>query len=125
MPGYLERYNNGEHVAVWDELLSRGEEVMTEPLYSEAWAVCYHTMSRLKENIEMLIDKLEDTGFQFGTYPDHTKFHHYEGPLTRAPGDLKSKLEFVQSAGSPPLVIPLSVRAFWQEIGSVNLVGCH
>src|SRR5436309_3059403 len=54
MVGFLERYRGGEHEAVWAELLALGEQVRSEPLYSEARAVAGETMTRGRRNLELL-----------------------------------------------------------------------
>jgi len=66
MTTLLERYVQGEHKRVWEELVAFGEEVRDEPLYTDAVAVARETMRRARSNIEALIPRLAAVGYQFG-----------------------------------------------------------
>ena len=62
---YFERYQSGEHAAVWDELVALGEGVR-HPLYLvDATAVATETMRRVRHNIEILISRLAEMGYRF------------------------------------------------------------
>jgi len=63
MPTYLERYLQGDHEQVWAQLQSMGEQVRDEPVYSDAVAVARETMLRVRQNIELLIPRLEALGY--------------------------------------------------------------
>jgi hypothetical protein len=63
---YLERYTNGEYEQVWDNLLALGAQVREEQVYPEALAVAQETMRRVRQNIELLINRLVQVGFIFG-----------------------------------------------------------
>lgn len=63
---YLERYLQGDHAQVWDELLALGPEVFQDTLYPEALAVVQETMRRVRQNIEGLIPRLIQIGYVFG-----------------------------------------------------------
>lgn len=65
MASYLERYLNGEHEQVWNELIALGDSVRHEPVYSDARAVAQETMRRARRNIETLYQRLQSIGFQF------------------------------------------------------------
>lgn len=66
MASFLERYQRGEYEQVWTELLALGEQVRSEPLHEDALAVARETMGRVRQNIEILIPRLEAIGYQFG-----------------------------------------------------------
>ncbi len=66
MTDLLQRYQSGQHVEVWDELLAYGTQVREEPLLSEALAVARETMRRVRHNVEALIPRLRMIGYQFG-----------------------------------------------------------
>lgn len=66
IPTYRERYLRGEHEQVWDELVALGEEVRTEPLYTDAVAVAHETIRRVRHNIGLLIPRLVGLGYLFG-----------------------------------------------------------
>jgi DNA-dependent RNA polymerase auxiliary subunit epsilon len=65
MATYLERYQQGEHEAVWRELIALGDAVREEPHYSDAKAVAAETMRRVRHNIELLYDRLKQIGYKF------------------------------------------------------------
>jgi hypothetical protein len=70
VPSYYDRYQGGEHEAVWADLLALGNGVHEEPVYSDALAVARETMSRARTNIETLIVRLDEIGYQFETARD-------------------------------------------------------
>jgi hypothetical protein len=119
---YLERYLGGEHEAVWDELQALGPAVRREPHLSPARAVAAETMRRVRRDCEVIVSRLRASGYVFGTYPDGSTGYHTQGPLV-PPSEktLAGLAELERRAG----VLPLSLAAFWQEVGSVDLVGMH
>ncbi len=62
---YLERYQNGEHEQVWQELVAAGAAIRSEPLYSEARAVAQEMMRRARHNVELIVTRLRLLGYQF------------------------------------------------------------
>src|SRR6516225_4569410 len=78
MPGYLERYRQGEYEAVWAELLAQGGRIRQQPLYDEALAVVRETMRRARANIELLVPRLTSLGYQFA-HPDRVFVPPNEG----------------------------------------------
>lgn len=118
--GYLERYLAGEHEQVWNELQALGPTVREQTNYSEAWEVALETMRRVRRNCERLISKLGGMGYVFGTYPDGSRGYYSEGPLVLPSAATRAdSAELEKRAGH----IPLSLAAFWQEVGSVDFVG--
>jgi hypothetical protein len=63
--GFYDRYQTGEHQQVWLELVALGDAVRQEPVYSDALAVASETMRRARENIQTLIGRLYDIGYNF------------------------------------------------------------
>lgn len=108
---FLERYLNGECHQVWAEMLALGAQIRDEPYYSDAWAVAQETMRRVKFNIEMLVERLQHLGFQF-EYPDHV--------LTPLPPEILEEIEMFEQEVGP---LPLSIRAFYQIVGTVCFIG--
>lgn len=151
MASFLSRYLDGEHVQVWDELLALGERVREEPLYSDALAVAQETMRRVRYNIELLIPRLKDIGYQFGcywlvAYDELGKDFPYGSDLEGLSEDerelLAKKLEefipfvpppfmppkpdihdFIADLGAIAHTIPLSVRAWCEIVGDVDFRG--
>lgn len=116
---YLQRYHDGDHERVWDELQALGPAVRHEPLLSDARAVAAETMRRVRRNCERLVQRLRDAGSRFGVYPDGSEGYYSEGPLVPA---LPADVEALTARTGP---LPLSLEAFWTEVGCVNLVGMH
>ncbi len=69
MSNYYDRYRRGERIEVWSELITLGEAVRQEPVYSDAVAVARETMTRARENVETLITRLDGIGYEFLTRP--------------------------------------------------------
>lgn len=65
MATFLERYGNGDCVAVWSELTAMAERVREEPYYSDAAAVAAETMRRARHNVEVIIGRLDARGYRF------------------------------------------------------------
>jgi hypothetical protein len=120
---YLERYVAGEYALVWADLQALGAAVRAEPLYSDALAVAHETMRRVRHNIETLIPRLEEFGYEFGyrwaegsNFPSGTPLAVFTPPAPDVAGTIAA-LE--RRAG----ILPLSLRAFYEVVGSVNFVG--
>ena len=126
----LERYCYGERDEVWAELRSTGERVREEPLFSEAQAVLREAMNRVRDNVQTIVGYLESEGYRFGTYQrDNTPFGEVEphqdfseAPLGMPAPDILERIEAFEAKFG---AIPLSLRMFWEVVGSVNLVGHH
>lgn len=116
----LERYLAGEHERVWSELQALGSSVRDEPHLTIALAVADETMRRVRRNCEAIISRLAELGYEFGRYPDGSDGYSSEGPLRRPDARLIRDQEAVEARVGP---IPLSLDAFWREVGSVDLVG--
>jgi hypothetical protein len=125
MASYIQRYQQGDCEQVWDELLSLGNQVRHEPLFSEAQAVAYATMERVQKNLGVLIPRLQALGYIFGLVPpaDEEAGEGESLPVYVSPSsntrDLVNQLE--QAVGP----LPLSIRAFYEVVGGVNLMGKH
>lgn len=66
MSSFLERYKQGEHEQVWDELVALGAAVREEPLAVDTQAVARETMRRARANVLTLIQRLGHMGYLFG-----------------------------------------------------------
>jgi hypothetical protein len=64
---YYDRYQRGERIQVWSDLVALGDAVRQEPVYSDAVAVARETMTRARQNVETLITRLDRIGYQFMT----------------------------------------------------------
>lgn len=97
-------YMEGETVAAWDALVALGSAVREPAHISEAWGVAWETMRRVRHNLEILIQRLAAIG--------------YRGGLLGPPCSVQDVDEVERTMGGP---VPLSIRAFWEVVGSVDL----
>jgi hypothetical protein len=95
---YLERYQQGEHEAVWHELQALGEGVCARKIRDDARAVAIETMRRARLNIQTL-------GGPFRPAPKRTA-----DTIRALEKQLRGKL-------------PLSLHAWWLQVGEVALPG--
>jgi hypothetical protein len=119
---YLERYQNGEYEQVWTELQELGAAVRQGPNYSLAMQVADQTMRRVRSNCERIIDYLRAINYTFGVYPDGSPGYISPGPLVPPANNSRTDQETLQHAVGP---LPISLVAFWREVGSVDFVGRH
>jgi hypothetical protein len=123
---YLEQYRQGKCIQVWAELEALGDQVRIEPVFSDAWSVAQETMRRVRYNLDLLIPRLQELGYVFGygwVQPWELDWAQSNPPLrTPPPANVRQLLDaFEQKVG----ILPLSLRAFYEEIGGVNFVGSH
>jgi hypothetical protein len=113
MPSYLDRYLGGEREAVWAELLALGEVVQDEPTHSDAWAVTRETMIRARHNVALLVERLVSIGYQFA-FPE---------AVWRPPDAASDAMlaDFASRFGP----LPLSIRAWYEIVGTVDFRGDH
>ncbi len=110
MASYLERYNSGEYKTVWKELIELKDGILDPDIYDDADEVARTTMKRVRYNVEMLYDKLIELKYD---YPSFTR----AVPSERM-GDVAEAETFLHK-------IPLSVRAWYEEVGEVCFTGKH
>jgi hypothetical protein len=98
---------------VWAELFGLGGKVREQPLYADALSVVNETMTRARANIEMLVPRLNELGYQFA---------HAERVFVPADEEFRRRVAQVESVGGP---LPLSLRAWCEVVGEVNFMGSH
>jgi hypothetical protein len=113
MPTFVERYIGGEYRLVWAELLSFGAKVRQEPLLSQAQEVARETMSRVAQNVVLLVPRLEVLGYTFAQ-PDYA--------FVPPEADVKQRLDTLERLTGP---LPIALRAWCEMVGSVNFTGKH
>jgi hypothetical protein len=108
---FFDRYMGGEH-HVWAELVTLGASVRADPYAADALAVAYEIMSRVDVNIREIAARLSAIGYEGA-----------EGTFHVPPGAGTSKVIALleKRAGA----LPLSLRAFYDVVGAVNLMGEH
>jgi hypothetical protein len=104
---WLERYREGETEAVWAEMLELGGEIRSAPTYEHARAVAEETMRRVRASVELLIVRLRAAGYEF-QYPDEV----------HVPPAASAHLDRFEAKLGP---LPLSLRAFYEIVGTVDL----
>jgi hypothetical protein len=109
-------YTNGKREEVWKELIALGPKVRKDDVYPYAMAVASETMKRARHNIEVLIPRLREMGYQF----------HPAGQPTLDPWLLDGNddpvlLERLQASKR----FPMSLIAWLTEVGLVTLTGSH
>ena len=119
---YLERYLNGDHEQVWNDLLSLGPAVRHPPYFDQAQAVAIETMRRVRRNCERIVNRLRAAGYRFGVYPDGSRGYISNGPLILLSRQSQADIATLENQVGP---VPLSLLAFWREVGAVDLVGMH
>jgi hypothetical protein len=117
---YLERYLAGEYEQVWSELQALGPSVRQKPYLAEAHKVAAETMRRVRRNCERIVARLRASDYQFGVYPDGSTGYFTEGPLVDPSKEMRNDRKELEEICGP---LPLSLVAFWQEVGSVDWVG--
>jgi len=129
MLSYFERYKQGECQQVWDELTALGANVRNASVYHDAFAVARETMQRVRQNIHVLIPRLEASGYHFGygwmaegPEADADWIADQPARSTPPPEDVVSRIEQLEEVAGP---LPFSLRAFYSEVGEVNFVGVH
>jgi len=73
MASWAERYERGEHVAVWDEMVALGPEVFEPTWRGDAEQVAAQTMRRAASNLATLAVRLTAMGFRSGYNYDRNK----------------------------------------------------
>jgi hypothetical protein len=120
----FERYVNGEHERVWDELHALRSAVRSLDHFDAVTTIARETMRRVRHNCEILIPRLESLGWHFGYDWAHPGAYAQER-IAAAPAVLGEPTP-------PPVldeierrygVLPLSFRAFYEVVGEINFVG--
>jgi hypothetical protein len=82
-----------------------------EAALSAATTVAHETMRRARHNVERLVERLPEFGFEFESEP-----------VTDPPPDARTQLDTLEGEIG---ILPLSLRTWFEEVGQVNLNGVH
>jgi hypothetical protein len=113
MRTWLERYASGERVQVWTEMTGAGSSLRGSDRWEDAVAVARETMTRARSNVERLVSALRREQYEFA-FPDRV--------VVAPPPDVAGRLDRLEAVVGP---IPLSIRAWFEVVGQVNLMGRH
>jgi len=107
MPDLMDRYLNGEHIEVWNELRSHNPKAAEQ---EAAWLVATETMRRVARNADRLAARLDANGWKS------------LGGALRTPTAETDKLliQRIETATGAPL--PISLHAFWLNVGGIDFV---
>lgn len=135
---YFERYQAGEYLPVWRDIKDipwyslQEKHAYTETL-ADVMQVVRETMARVKHNIDLLIPRLQSLGYEFGygwvglddpenPWADSDRRWVEQAPPLLSPPlpDLNERFERIRQGVG---YVPLSLQAFYEVVGGVNLVG--
>ena len=127
MAGFYDRYRDGFHQEVYDALLAMQEQVFAENNYTDALLVAREIMRRVRSNTELLLARLRDLGYHFGEgffeemSPEERLAVENDAPIFIPPDSETPRRVFLleQLTGT----LPLSLKCWYEEVRSVNLVG--
>jgi hypothetical protein len=109
LPSY-DRYVAGDRIAVWESL--RNIDRLVRADYAmDALAVAYETMERARTNVEILAQRLEQLHYRF-----------LNDPFTPPNATQRRELERIDRRPGP---LPISLKAFYAVLGSVDFIGSH
>lgn len=138
MPQWFERYQQGFYQEVYDELQAMQQHVFDHAVYPAALLVAQTMMRRVRHNIELLIPRLRTIGYELvdGDWTSYweTKRHQKSSIATKEQAKLDKlfrtfrppptrTLSFLKKIEKNVGTLPLSVRCWYEEVGSVNLIG--
>ena len=135
---HYERYLAGEHCEVWRELGALGAEIRSDRYAADALAVAYATMRRVSGNIRTIVERLREIGYEFDIESVNrdkvinfgvARWNLWVGardqqrpaPLMPPPQRTADWKRLERDAGE----LPISLRAWYEIVGSVTLLGKH
>jgi hypothetical protein len=109
---WIERYRSGQFRQVWNEMTSLGGDLRSDAeALEQAAVVTRETMMRARHNVEQLVELLPAHGFEFEA-----------DPLVPPDSDVVAQLDALEEEVG---LLPLALRAWFEEVGNVNLNGSH
>jgi hypothetical protein len=95
---FHDRYCAGEHESVWNELTALGEHVRRKNILPHALRVARETMRRVRSNIETIVGRLDEIGYDF--WPPERCDDHCNGRSYSHPDGSSAKVPSIFSRGS-------------------------
>jgi hypothetical protein len=128
MSDWFKRYQHGFHQEVYDEMLTLQEQVCEPALYEEAFLVMRTLMQRVRANIEQLVSRLEQLGYHFLEKEDgkfaslsaDQSVQRRQQPFQPPSTEVHEQVALLKALAGP---LPLSLVCWYEEVGTVNLVG--
>jgi len=127
MSRWYTRYMEGHYRAVYEELCAIGEHVFDDQVEDEAVQVARAMMRRVRRNAEVLVARLREVGYRFGagfldelTAEERLQVEQ-DAPMLGIPARLAP--ERIEQLEHLVGTLPLSLRCWYEEVGSINLIG--
>jgi hypothetical protein len=105
---FLDRYASGECERVWSDLVALGHQARHAAYFGDAYAVAKETMRRVRRNVEVLVERLNGLGYEFA---------RPEAAYIPPDGAAVERIVAIEESLGP---LPLSLRAFYEVVGSVD-----
>jgi len=105
---YVSQYQLGRYSDTWTTLIALGARVQDQDIRGDATAVARETMKRVRHNVEIIYQRLQDIGYQFRV-PARAFV-----PPSEDTGAIIDAIE--RRIG----YLPLSLKAFYEEVGAVD-----
>lgn len=105
---FLDRYTSGERERVWSDLVALGHQARHAAYFGDAYAVAKETMRRVRRNVEVLVERLTGLGYEFA---------RPEAAHIPPDGAAIERIVAIEDSLGP---LPLSLRAFYEVVGSVD-----
>lgn len=119
MASYAARYERGEYDEVWRELRAMGPKAVDSRHREDSEAVVHTMAVRARHNVDVLVSRLSEAGFDFRSNDDERLDRPAHIPPT---DDAAVLVDWMEQAFGP---IPLTVAAWIRQVGDVWLVGDH
>ncbi len=113
---FLERYQNGETTEVYKDIDNLGPLAFSENHFVDVEAVVTETMKRVSHNLAAIYDELEKINYNFNRNIQHS----FQAPLNKPNANVDKLLTQLEKIVSPFGYIPLSLKSFYQIVGSCN-----
>jgi hypothetical protein len=119
VPRLLERYRAGDRERVWHELRQLGGKVRQARFQEEAEAVVREAMTRARQNVIVLIERLREQGYRFG---DPWNKEGARSPHAPPSEHTPAFVLWLEKRWGP---VPITGRVWIEMVGDVSLLGAH
>lgn len=97
----------------WAYQLALGKELLVEVQRQESLKFAQKVMAFARRNVELLIERLQRSGYQFA---------NPEGPRRQPDKDMENTVQGLAARG---VHVPVALQAWLMEVGGVDLSGTH
>jgi hypothetical protein len=113
-----DRYINGQTEQVYQDIYALGQDAFLPANLPDIEKVLTETFQRVAYNLDIIYRELKNINYLFKAEPKY----NFEKPLHKPLLDTKNLLEKLDNAVKPFGFVPLSLKYFYQIVGSVNFV---